>query len=208
MKKFLLVFIGICLTLTVGLFWLAHWVFLPFEHREDFNGVGWSAFASSIRKHLNEGEYTISDFGYYEGWVNFEVTDSQKNFYHISTSRRAYLDARNMQTLKSADLRVIRIGDLSLVCKNNHGEDVWLYVSRKRLGLSGELPRSLNEMLEMSGPVVSSFGKSLPRAYNTSEGKLIDLPDGLSMKTVRNPSCCSQNKGVEEAPTSITCQFD
>lgn len=206
-KIYIFVLVGVPVFLIVGVFWFAHWVFVEFEHREDHNGVGWSAFSQSLRKHVEGGPYTISDFGHYEGSVNFTVTDEQKNSYHIWTSRSAYSDARDMNSLQRAGLRLTKIGSVSLVCQNNFGEEIQVFVTRQDLGLSVQKPESLNAMLEMSGQVILPFAESLPQTYSISEGKVVDLPKGLSVNVERNSNCCSQTQLLMEPATSVSCQL-
>ena len=208
MKKILLIVFGVILIFTVGLFWFFHWVFVGFEYREDHNGVGWSAFAQSVRKHVKSGPYEVNEFGHYEGKVYFTVTDDEKNDYHLFTSRGAYSDARNMHTLKSAKLRVKKINGQNLVCNNNFGEDVFPFISRENLLLSNETPNSLNEMLEASRPVVSSFGVSLPQSYSVLEGKVVGIPEGFLVNVERHSNCCSKGKLELEPAASISCRLE
>lgn len=207
-NKLLLIFFGALLTLTGGFFWFAHWIFVSFEHREDYNGVGWSAFAQSVRKHVDDGPHMISDFGHYEGSVNFTVTDDRENAYKVWTSRSSYLDARDMQTLKHSFLNIIKIGGQNLVCQNNFDEKVYAVINRENSLVLNQTSMSLNDVVKAYKPLAGIFGESLPTTYSISEGKVADVPDWLSIDAERGSSCCNNAIKPPKPVTSILCRLN
>jgi len=53
LKKILISILVVAAASLTLLFCLAHILFLPFEHRDDHNGVGWGQFSKSLKKQIN-----------------------------------------------------------------------------------------------------------------------------------------------------------
>jgi len=208
-KRYTFILIGIPIIILLGLFWVSHLIFVGFEYREDHNGVGWSKFASSIRKHIKNGPNKLIDLSHYEGKVWFDVIDTNNNTYQIWTTRSSYADARNMNSLKSQYLSVESINGQALECLNNFGEAVSVGISSLESPYMDEGLTSPNVVIDRHTTPLSAFGEQLPISYEINEGQILNAPEWLDFQTKRSGGCgCDCKEAVVlEPPTLVSCQL-
>jgi len=202
-KRVTIILVGLPVALILGFIGYCYFIFVAFENRESHNGVGYSAFYKSIRKHVQSGPHHLSDMRSYEGTWWFTVTDPSANSYDITLSRHSFVDARDMQSLQRGGLSVQRINSKDLVCENNFDETVRASVIVSGLGVSKDTPTSLNALVDKVGPLLSEYGDSLPITYGVAEGEVEAGPEWLSIPLER---CRAASENLEP-PTSVTCRL-
>lgn len=206
-KRSIAIVIGIPLALLGGFFVFLHFIFVEFEHREDHNGVGWSKFTSSIRKHVEQGPYQLSDLSMYEGGVWFNITDTNNSVFGVSTSRGNYADARDVNSLKSQYLSIKSVNGRELECVNNFGEGVRVSISSQQSPFTEVGLTSLNSIIESHSAPLSGYGDNLPKSYDVSDGVVLNKPEWLDFDTTRSGGCCCEDSGKSEIPISVSCEL-
>ena len=170
-------------------FWVAHFIMVGFEYRENHNGVGWRKFAKSVRQHINQGPHELIGLSHYEGKVSLEVLDLSKNVVRAQTSRGSYEDPRDMNTLKYKNLSVLSINGQVLDCANNFGESVHTRVSFGKDSLIATGLTSLNATITQHEIPLSNFGKQLPETFEVVDGEVLNFPNWLNIDTKRYLGC-------------------
>lgn len=181
----------------VGVF-LAHIMFVSFEHRDDHNGVGWAKFAKSIKKHIESTEFEIIDFGHYEGKVYFdELRSGNKSIKFGMFTRGSYSDPRDMQTLKHA--RINNIGGYSVSCVDDLEHEIHTSISILSDNAHTKFS-SIKDILTAYDSIESLVTNYEDSTYLVKDEKVVDAPSWLYINAKHH---CSNSEHEVQA---LTCK--
>ncbi len=173
-----------------------HWVFLQFEDRENYNGVGWGQFAKSVRQHIKTTEFKAKEFGHYEGKVWFDLVGNDNKYLKLNMiSRSSFEDARDMSTLKWA--RLTQVGDLKMFCSDNNGHQKYPSLSVIDM-FTHRPPKNLTSIKEITlsyDEIYKRLADYSPQTYIVVHDKVVGLPHWLTVSSSHN-NCCGNNNHI------------
>ncbi|MEP3655851.1 MAG: hypothetical protein ABJO36_13240 [Litorimonas sp.] len=205
--RYTIAIVGAPLILLAGFFFWLYWISIAFEHRENYNGVGYNAFRKSIIHHVKQGPNRLSDMRSYEGTWWFTLRDQTSHSYSVTLGRDAFVDARQMSTLKYGRFVLNQIAGQELLCENNYGESKSVLLELENLGVSEHQPSSMNALLVGISRQVTNFGETLPMSFEIDGNQLEGFPDWLQIDIERHSSDCGDDNKLLEPPTFITCRL-
>ena len=206
MKKKILIFsLVLSIVLVGGFFYILHLMFVGFEHRESYNGVGWGQFSKNLKTEIKATGFQASDFGHYEGTVWFgDLVNEHQSIRLGMFSRSSYADPRNLNTLKHGQIN--QIGGKSIFCFDDMGHEQFATISIMNMKFDDALTSvsSITEILDNYQEIEETVSNYEGRTYlvNT-DGNIIDLPNWLYVN-IRHNNCLGENHVVQR----LTCRAD
>lgn len=199
--KWIKILVGLalfCLLFLGGFFAISYFLLLPFEHREDHNGVGWAKFARSIEKEIEQSGFTSDDFGHYEGTVMTGTLRSGNKSIELEWLQRGnYLDARDMNTLKQVRIQKVNGKTIKCLDRENHSHPATI-LSRNLPSETGTLDfSSISEILAGHDKLAKIFLSYPETKYRVMDGKVLDTPSWLFIRPIHN-SCHTPKHDVQE----------